>query len=148
MDRLLQLEVFAKTAELLSLSKAAETLGMSNAAASRHLSALEERLAVRLIERNTRRLWLTEAGQEFLQRCSALLSELAEAEDAVSERALSPGGMLRVTSSLSFAMIYLAPMLPALPRAVSKARRPDHGCQPLSRFHRGRNRHRDPDTRA
>jgi DNA-binding transcriptional LysR family regulator len=113
MDRLLQLEVFSKTAELGSLSKAAETLRMSNAAASRHLSALEERLAVRLIERNTRRLWLTEAGQEFLQRCSTLLNELAEAEDAVSDRALSPKGMLRVTSSLSFAMIYLAPMLPA-----------------------------------
>ena len=113
MDRLLQLEVFSKTAELRSLSKAAETLGMSNAAASRHLSALEERLAVRLIERNTRRLWLTEAGQEFLQRCGALLNELAEAEDAVSERALSPKGDVRVTSSLSFAMIYLAPMLPA-----------------------------------
>ncbi len=113
MDRLLQIEVFCKTAELGSLSKAAETLRMSNAAASRHLSALEERLAVRLIERNTRRQWLTEAGQELLQRCGALLSEFAEAEDAVSDRALSPKGMLRVTSSLSFAMIYLAPMLPA-----------------------------------
>ena len=113
MDRLLQLEVFAKTAELGSLSKAAEILRMSNAAASRHLSALEERLAVRLIERNTRRQWLTEAGQELLQRCSTLLNELAEAEDAVSDRALSPKGMLRVTSSLSFAMIYMAPMLPA-----------------------------------
>jgi DNA-binding transcriptional LysR family regulator len=113
MDRLLQLEVFSKTAELGSLSKAAETLRMSNAAASRHLSALEERLAVQLIERNTRRLWLTEAGQELLQRCSPLLNEFAEAEDAVSDRALSPKGMLRVTSSLSFAMIYLAPMLPA-----------------------------------
>jgi DNA-binding transcriptional LysR family regulator len=112
MDRLLQLEVFAKTAELNSLSKAAETLGMSNAAASRHLSALEERLATRLIERNTRRLWLTEVGQEFLQRCGVLLNEVAEAEDAVSERALSPKGLLRVTSSLSFATIYLAPMLP------------------------------------
>jgi len=111
MDRLLQLEVFSKTAELGSLSKAAETLRMSNAAASRHLSALEERLAVRLIERNTRRMWLTEAGQELLQRCSTLLNEFAEAEDAVSDRALSPKGMLRVTSSLSFAMIYLAPML-------------------------------------
>lgn len=113
MDRLLQLEVFSKTAELGSLSKAAEILRMSNAAASRHLSALEERLAVRLIERNTRRQWLTEAGQELLQRCSTLLNEFAEAEDAVSDRALSPKGMLRVTSSLSFAMIYLAPMLPA-----------------------------------
>ncbi|MHC4043389.1 LysR family transcriptional regulator [Bradyrhizobium sp. 23AC] len=59
MDRLRQLEVFAKTAELGSLSKAAEALRMSNAAASRYLSALEERLAVRLIERNTRRQWPT-----------------------------------------------------------------------------------------
>ena len=88
MDRLLQLEVFAKTAELGSLSKAAEALRMSNAAASRHLSALEERLAVRLIERNTRRLWLTEAGQELLERSRPVLSELAEAEDIVSDRAL------------------------------------------------------------
>src|SRR6516225_4330765 len=113
MDRLLQLEVFSKTAELGSLSKAAEMLHMSNAAASRHLAALEERLAVRLIERNTRRLWLTEAGQELLQRCSTLLNEFAEAEDAVSERALSPKGLLRVTSSVSFALVYLAPMLTA-----------------------------------
>lgn len=120
MDRLLQLEVFSKTAELGSLSKAAETLRISTAAASRHLTALEERLAVRLIERNTRRLWLTEAGQELLSRSSALLSEFAEAEDAVSDRALSPKGMLRVTSSLSFAMIYLAPMLPAFRKLYPK----------------------------
>jgi DNA-binding transcriptional LysR family regulator len=120
MDRLLQLEVFSKTAELGSLSKAADTLRMSNAAVSRHLSALEERLAVRLIERNTRRQWLTEAGQELLQRCSTLLNELAEAEDAVSDRALSPKGMLRVTSSLSFAMIYMAPMLPAFRKLYPK----------------------------
>ena len=52
-------------------------------------------------------------GEDFCQRCSTLLNELAEAEDAVSDRALSPKGMLRVTSSLSFAMIYIAPMLPA-----------------------------------
>lgn len=120
MDRLLQLEVFSRTAELGSLSKAADTLRMSNAAASRHLSALEERLAVRLIERNTRRQWLTEAGQELLQRCSTLLNELTEAEDAVSDRALSPKGMLRVTSSLSFAMIYMAPMLPAFRKLYPK----------------------------
>jgi DNA-binding transcriptional LysR family regulator len=113
MDRFTQLEVFVRTAELNSLSKAAEALGMSNTAASRHLSALEDRLGARLIERNTRRLWLTEAGQEFLARSGALLNELAEAEDAAAERTVSPKGLLRVTSSLSFAVIYLAPMLPA-----------------------------------
>lgn len=120
MDRLAQIEVFVKTAELRSLSRAAEALGMSNAAASRHLSALEERLSARLIERNTRRLWLTEAGQEFYQRSGALLSDLAEAEEAVNEHTLSPQGLLRVTCSLSFATIYLAPMLPELRKLYPK----------------------------
>ena len=120
MDRLAQIEVFLKTAELRSLSRAAEALGMSNAAVSRPLSALEERLSARLVERNTRRLWLTEAGQEFYQRSGALLAELAEAEEAVNEHTLSPQGLLRVTSSLSFATIYLAPMLPELRRLYPK----------------------------
>ena len=112
MDRLRQLEVFVRTAELGSLSRAAQALGMSNAVVSRHLTALEERVAARLLERNTRRLWLTEAGQEFLSRSATLLGELAEAEDALTEKASSPRGLLRVTSSLSFAMIYIAPILP------------------------------------
>lgn len=112
MDRLTQIEVFAKTAELLSVSRAAESLGMSVAAASRHLAGLEERLGARLIERNTRRLWLTEAGTEFLQRSRQLLDDLSEAEDAVAERVVAPQGLLRVTSSLSFAMLRIAPILP------------------------------------
>lgn len=112
MDRIKQMEVLIKVAELGSLSRAAETLGMSNAAASRHLSALEERLSARLVERNTRRLWMTEVGQDFYNRSNALLAELSDAEDAVSERVSSPKGLLRVTSSLSFAKIYIAAMLP------------------------------------
>ena len=113
MDRLKQVELFVRTAELNSLSKAAELLGMSNAAASRYLRALEERLGARLIERNTRRQWLTDAGEEFYERCTSLLSGLGEAEAAVSARSASPAGLIRVTSSLSFSLIYLAPVLPA-----------------------------------
>lgn len=120
MDRLTQIEVFVKTAELGSLTRAAEALGMSNAAASRHLSALEERLSARLVERNTRRLWLTEAGQDFFQRSGTLLAELNEAEEAVNAHTLSPQGLLRVTSSLSFATIYIAPMLPEFRRLYPK----------------------------
>jgi DNA-binding transcriptional LysR family regulator len=112
MDRLTQIEIFVRTAESGSLTRAAHTLGMSNAAASRHLSALEERLGTRLIERNTRRLWLTEAGQEFLARSTHLLNELEEAEGAMLDRVLSPTGTLKVTSSLSFAMLIIAPILP------------------------------------
>jgi molybdenum-dependent DNA-binding transcriptional regulator ModE len=143
MDRLLQLEDFAKTAELGSHSKAAETLRMSNAAASRHLSALEERLAVRLIERNTHPQWLTEVGQELRQRCSKLLNELAEAEGAVSDRAVAEG--YAACHELAIVRDDLSGADAArIPRAVSKTQRADHHRQPLSRFHRGRHRRRDP----
>ncbi len=120
MDRFTQMEVFLKTAELGSLSRAAEVLGMSPAAASRYLGALEERVGARLVERNTRRLWLTEAGQAFLSRSAPLLAELAEAEAAVTAHAVAPQGVLRVTSSLSFATIYIAPMLADLHRLYPK----------------------------
>ena len=113
MDRLRQIELFMRASDLGSLSKAAESLGVSNAAASRHLAALENRLGARLIERNTRRLWLTDVGQEFFQRCAQPLAELDEAEEAVGERAATPKGLLKVTSSISFAKLHLAPILPA-----------------------------------
>jgi DNA-binding transcriptional LysR family regulator len=111
-DRWTQIEFYVQVAELGSLSKAAERLDMSNAAASRTLLALEERLGVRLVERTTRRLWLTEAGQAFHRRCVAMLAEMAEAEAAVLENTTQPTGLLRVTSSVSFAMMHIAPGLP------------------------------------
>jgi len=113
MDRFTQMELFVLTVELGSISKAAEKLGLSNPAASRHLSALEDRLGARLIERTTRRLWLTEAGRNYHQRCVALLSEVAEAEAELNDSTSEPTGLLRVTSSVSFAMMHIAPDLPA-----------------------------------
>jgi len=115
-DRLSQIEFFVQVAELGSLTKAAERLDMSNAAASRTLLALEERLGARLVERTTRRLWLTEVGQTFYRRCSAMLSEIAEAEAEVNEATLQPTGTLHVTSSVSFAMLHIAPALPEFQR--------------------------------
>ena len=111
MDRWAEIELFVQVAELGSLSKAAQALGLSNAAASRHLAALEARLAARLVQRNTRRLFLTEVGESFLQRCKPLLGELREAEAAVNEAVLKPAGLLRVQASLSFSMIVIAPLL-------------------------------------
>jgi DNA-binding transcriptional LysR family regulator len=108
--------LFVQVAESGSLSRAADTLGLSNAAASRHLSALEERLGARLVERNTRRLYLTETGREFLRRSKAILADLAEAESAVNAAVLNPTGTLRVTASLSFAMHHIAPLLPEYTR--------------------------------
>ncbi|AQH02036.1 LysR family transcriptional regulator [Burkholderia sp. KK1] len=112
MDRWTQIRLFVLAADISSLSKAAEQLDMSNAGASRALNTLEEELGVRLIERTTRRMWLTEAGEEYHRRCSAILAEMAEAEAVVSEEAVSPRGVLRVTSSVSFAAMHIAPALP------------------------------------
>ncbi len=116
MDRFSEMALFVQVAETGSLSRAAEALGLSNAAASRHLSALEERLGARLVERNTRRLYLTEPGQEFLRRSKALLADLAEAESAVNASTLNPTGTLRITASLSFSMQHIAPLLPEYTR--------------------------------
>ncbi len=112
MDRWTEIELFVQTAELGSLTKAAETLEMSNAAASRHLSSLEQRLSARLIERSTRRLYLTQVGEQFFRRCKEVLSEMKEAEADVSANVLEPAGTLTVTASLSFSMIHLAPLIP------------------------------------
>ena len=112
MDRWTEIELFVQVAELGSLTRAAESLGLSNAAASRHLAGLEARLAARLVQRNTRRLFLTDVGEAFYRRCKPLLGELLEAETAVNEAVLKPTGLLRIQASLSFSMIVIAPLLP------------------------------------
>lgn len=112
MDRWTEFELFVQIAELGSITKAAESLDISNAAASRYLASLEERLSARLIERNTRRLYLTGVGHEFFRRCKGVLAEMKEAEAAVNANVLEPGGTLTITASLSFSMKHLAPLLP------------------------------------
>src|SRR4051794_24995995 len=114
--------LFVQVAETGSLSRAAEELGLSNAAASRHLAGLEERLGARLVERNTRRLYLTEPGQEFLRRSKSILADLHEAESAVNAATLNPTGTLRVTASLSFSMSHIAPLLPEYTRRYPNIR--------------------------
>jgi DNA-binding transcriptional LysR family regulator len=111
MDRWTEIELFVQVAETGSLSRAAEMLDLSNASASRHLAALEERLGVRLVERNTRRLYLTDTGQEFFQRARTILADLRDAESTVNAAALNPTGVLRITASLSFSMHHIAPLL-------------------------------------
>ena len=113
MDRWTEMELFVQVAETGSLNRAAEKLGLSNAAASRHLSALEERLGARLVERNTRRLYLTETGQDFVRRCRGILADVQEAEAAVNASTQNPTGLLRVTASLSFSVLHIAPLLDA-----------------------------------
>ncbi|MEO6407866.1 MAG: LysR family transcriptional regulator [Burkholderiaceae bacterium] len=111
MDRWSEMELFVHIAEAGSISRAAEAIGLSNAAASRQLAALEARLNARLVERNTRRLYLTDTGRIFLARARSLVAELKDAEAEVNATALNPTGVLRVTASLSFATRHVAPLL-------------------------------------
>lgn len=112
MDRLTSMELFVAVAELGTLNKAAESLDISNAAATRHIVSLESRLNVRLIERSTRRLALTNIGLEYYKKCKDLLAEIDQAESSISSSAVEPEGTVTITSSVSFAIMHLAPLIP------------------------------------
>ncbi|WP_207004495.1 LysR family transcriptional regulator [Trinickia mobilis] len=122
MDRLTEIELFVRTAELGSVTKAAEKLDLSLSSASRYLIDLETRLGARLLDRSTRRIQLTQIGQEHFKRCKHLLIELQEAESLVSASASSPTGVLRITSSASFAMNHIGPLLPEYMRRFPDVR--------------------------
>jgi DNA-binding transcriptional LysR family regulator len=109
-----ELLVFQAVAKHASYARAAEELGLSPSGLSRVVSRLEERLGARLFQRTTRKLSLTEAGTVFAARTSQILADLADAEAEVQNAAARPKGTLRVTASVAFGQVYLAPMLSEL----------------------------------
>ena len=111
MDRFQALAAFAKVVELGSFARAAERLDVSTSAVSRQVAELEAHLDVRLLNRTTRRLSLTEAGQAFYERSVQLLADLDEAESSVRAAALVPKGTLRITCGVTFGIRYLASAL-------------------------------------
>lgn len=112
MDRLQSMAVFLRVAELGSFSGAAEQLRLSKSAVSKHVTALEERLGVRLINRTTRRLALTEVGQTYRDYCARIVQEVEEAERAASRQGVEPRGRLKVNAPMTFGFLRLAPLLP------------------------------------
>ncbi len=110
MDRALEMQVFCAVVDKGSFVAAAEALEMSKAAVSRHVNALEERLGVRLLQRTTRRLSLTEEGRVFYQQAREVLALMGEAESAVSSGSHEPAGVLRVNAPVSFGVLHLAPL--------------------------------------
>jgi DNA-binding transcriptional LysR family regulator len=111
MDRLAELMLLVKVAECGNMGMAAEAIGLSKPAATRLLAALEGRHSTRLVERNTRRLFLTDMGREYVERVRHVLDELQEADALLASKTLNPSGVLRVSASLSFAMHQIAPRL-------------------------------------
>jgi DNA-binding transcriptional LysR family regulator len=111
MDRLEDLRLFVQVAESRSFSRAAEKLNLSKSVASRRLADLEERLGVRLLNRTTRSISLTQAGQGFFQRVGPILAELAEAEMAVTSEVTAPRGVLKLAVPMSFGIRHLGPAI-------------------------------------
>lgn len=111
MDRLTSMETFVKVVDSGSFVAAARRMNMSPAMVTRHVVELETRLSMRLLERTTRRLRLTDAGAAYLERCQQILRDIEETEAAVSGDRQQPRGVLRVSASGSFGVMRLAPML-------------------------------------
>jgi DNA-binding transcriptional LysR family regulator len=107
---------FVRTVAAGSFAGAAKELGVSSVAVSKNVQRLERRLGVRLLQRSTRKLNLTEEGRLFYERCTGPLLELEGAQAAVKDKGRSPAGRLRVTSVSPFGRTYVLPLLPAFSR--------------------------------
>lgn len=111
MTNLGDLEVFARVIASGSMSTAARALGLSPAVVSKRIKRLEDRLGTRLLQRTTRQIALTEAGQGFHERVVAVLAGLEEAEAFASGRASAVSGSLRISAPTSFGRLHIAPHL-------------------------------------
>ncbi|WP_421869240.1 LysR family transcriptional regulator [Motiliproteus sp.] len=111
MDRLEAMQVFAEVVKQGSFTAAAEQLDISRVKATRSVNALEDWLGARLLQRSTRRISLTEAGQACLRQCQQMLELEEELQSSLQQADQPPRGRLRVTASSSFARAHLAPAM-------------------------------------
>jgi DNA-binding transcriptional LysR family regulator len=103
--------VFTKVVETKSFTGAADALGLPKSTVSRKLAQLEERLGVRLVQRTTRKLALTEIGEAYYERCSRIVSDIHAAEQLVTDMQATPRGRLRITASVDFSTRYLGEII-------------------------------------
>ena len=111
MDRLVSMAVFKRTVEAGSLAGAARHFGISAEMAGKHVRALETYLGVRLLNRSTRQLHVTEAGSAYYVRCSQILSDVEAAEAEAGSQQATPTGVLRIAGPLTFGVLHLAPAI-------------------------------------
>ncbi len=112
METLANLESFVRSAETGSFSAAARRLSLTPAAVSRNVATLERNLGIRLFQRSTRRLTLTEAGERFLLAIRGNLDELQASIASVATDRGEPSGVLRVSMGMTFGVEYILPLLP------------------------------------
>ena len=113
MGQFRQISTFVEVVARGSLSAAARAEGIAPAMIGRRLDALEARLGVKLLQRTTRKLVLTDEGAAFLDDCQRILAELEEAESAVAERSARATGHLMISAPAGFGRQHVAPLLPS-----------------------------------
>lgn len=111
MDRLHAIEVFLEIAERGSLTRAADALALSLPSVVRTLAALETHLGVRLFNRNTRRLAITDEGRTYREHALAIRAAVAESEQAMRQAQAEPAGSITVTASVKFGEMHVAPLV-------------------------------------
>jgi DNA-binding transcriptional LysR family regulator len=112
MDKFLEMKTFAAVVDGGSFVQAADALEMSKPAVSRHVAELEQRLGVRLLQRTTRKLSLTEEGRLFYGRCKTVLADVEVAEEEITSQSIAVKGLIKVNVPVSFGLLELAPLWP------------------------------------
>lgn len=110
MDQLRQMQAFVAVVQAGSFVGGGERLATSKAVVSRMVQELEAHLGTRLLHRTTRRLSLTDAGSDYVERCRQILEDLADADAAAGQGASHVGGRLKINAPLTFGNLHLAPL--------------------------------------
>jgi DNA-binding transcriptional LysR family regulator len=111
-DKSKQINVFLQVVESGSFTKAADALGLSRAMVSLHIKDLEAYLSVSLLNRSTRKVSLSDAGQCFYQDCKNIQQDMAAAIERVQQQEQHIRGTLRISSTQEFGQRFIAPLLP------------------------------------
>jgi DNA-binding transcriptional LysR family regulator len=112
MDVFEDMRIFVGAVDLHGFTAAADKLGLSKQFVSRRVSALEQRLGVRLLTRTTRKLAVTDLGRIYYERAVQILADVGEADLAVSSQSGQPRGLLRVSAPMSFGTMHLGHLVP------------------------------------
>ncbi len=111
MSNLTDMEIFARVVSAGSMSAAGREMNLSPAVVSKRIRRLEDKLGTRLLQRTTRQIAMTEAGQGFYERVVAILASVEEAEAFVSRGSAQARGTLKVAAPTSFGRLHIAPYL-------------------------------------
>ncbi len=111
MDKLTSMQVFVRVAKSGSFAVASDEMGISRAMATKHIKHLENKLGVRLLNRTTRRLSITEVGNAYLERCLEILDQVEETEVAITQLQTEPRGTVKISAPPFFGTYHLTPAI-------------------------------------